>query len=299
MRRTRVPRLWSGVCLAAGILLLGTPALAASGPQSSTLAHSTLNTKIWTSVIGQDTQLSMTNNPGWMTIGTEYAPNASFATTLHNMVLQPVSASANWTVSVETSFFGKKFGPAGTLPNFVQGGIYAWAGTGSWVRVLRQPPNCTLELNWLSGGTLTQPPVPTTASAVVCNNSDDPLWLRMTKNGDVYTGYYSTDGKNWVETNSQAMPGFSPTAIGLNANQGGGKNPPTEFGFRDFTVAGSASAAAPASAQPTTSASSGSLPQTGSGPLPLAVGMLLLAAGSLGLTRGRLKRLPETQHRPR
>ena len=245
----------AGVLLAAGQAAF---AASSSGPYSSTLANGTLNTKIWTQVIGQDSQMSMTKNPGWMTIGTEYAPNAAFAAHLHNMVLQPVSSSANWTVSVEESFFGATLTSI-TAPNFVQAGIYAWVSPTSWLRIIRQPAGCQLQVSWLSSGTVAQPTVATTNGTVACDSQDDPLWLRLTKSGDTYTGYYSTNGTTWVETNSETMPStFAPVDIGLNADQGGSQAPPTYIGFKDFTVLGQTGASPSATTSSATSSSSSS-----------------------------------------
>ncbi len=307
-----------GVLLAAGQAVFA--ASSGSGPYSSTLATGTLNTRIWTQVVGQDSQLSMTKNPGWMTIGTEYGPNAAWAQHLHNMVLQPVSSSANWTVSVEESFFGATLTSI-QPPNFVQAGIYAWVSPTSWLRIIRQPAGCQLQVSWLSSGTVAQPSVAATNGTVACASQDDPLWLRLTKSGNTYTGYYSTNGTTWVETNAETMPStFAPVDIGLNADQGGSQAPPTDIGFKDFTVLGqtgaspSATTSSSSTAASTTSSSTANsstsssnsstaattssttsgtiggtttVPKTGSGPLPFVGGILLIATGAWGLTRRR------------
>lgn len=284
---------------------------AASGPQASTLSKGTLNTSIWTQVLGQDSGLSMTKHAGWLSIPTEHAPVGAFASTLHNMVLQPVSPSANWTVSVETTFFGVKFGPQGTLPNYQGGGIYAWQNDTSWVRMIREPADCKLGLQYYSS-TFQQPATWTTDStAVVCNNSYDPLWIRLSKQGDVYTGYYSVDGSNWVQAGpTETVSTLSPADIGLNAGEGGGTGTPTDMGFKDFavgatgkvvqppsstsssssssgattskassTTSSTASSSASSTATSSSSAGSTSIPKTGSGPLPFMAGLILTLAG--------------------
>jgi hypothetical protein len=308
-----------GACLV--IAALAPAAFAASGPVSSTLAKGTLNSSIW-HVLNQDSSFSMSTNAGWMTIGTETAPVASFTTKLHDMVLQPVSSSANWTVSVETTFFGKPFGPSGTLPNYQGGGIYAWQDATHWVRMLRQPSNCTLGIQiddgtWgsqtglftasgqaLPTGTVTENGVQgTPAYTTACNNSDDPLWLRLTKQGNLYTGYYSTNGTTWVQAESFQDPVLTVNDIGLNASEGGGTAPPINMGFKDFVVAGSSGTASTtpsttattSSTSSTTSSSSsgGAVPKTGSGPATPLAGLALLAAGvtlALGRRRTRAQR---------
>ncbi len=303
--------------LTVGVLMAAGQVLAASGPQSSTLANDKLNTAIWTQVIGQNSGLSMIKPPGWLTISTEPAPVRSYATTLHNMVLQPVSPSANWTVSVETTLFGIKFGPSGTLPNYQGGAVYAWQNAQDWVRMLREPSDCMLTIGSLINGTFTPGTTSSQAAATVCNNSADPLWLRLQKNGNVYTGYYSTDGKTWVSAGSATLSSLQPADIGLNANEGGGSAAPTYFGFKDFTVgtaatsgSGSTSAAssttssttssaassttsstpsssASSTSSSTTTTTSGSLPKTGTSPLEFVAGLVLMGIGAWQLRRTR------------
>ncbi len=295
-----------------GILCLGPVALAATGPVSSTLAKGTLNTQVW-QVLGQDSSMSLTKHPGWLTIATEHAPVAQFATTLHDMVLQTVAPSADWTVSVETTFFGTKFGPAGTLPNYQGGAIYAWQDDNNWVRMIRQVSNCTLGVqidvgSWGSqtgietpagqpvatGTTTANGTAGTPAYDVACNNNDDPLWLRLTKQGDLFTGYYSTDGKNWVETQSFKDTTISVKDVGVNAGEGGGTATPTDMGFKDFTVGSTPTAATNTATQPaanTATQPAASLPQTGGGPLLPVVGATLAAIGAGLLVRRRPARL--------
>jgi LPXTG-motif cell wall-anchored protein len=279
-----------------GTLLLATQVFAASLPQSSTLSKGTLNTSIWTQVLGQDSHLSLTKHAGWLSIGTEYSPNASYATTLHNMVLQPIASSANWTVSVETTMFGVKFGPtAGTLPNYVNGGIYAWQNATNWVRMLRQPSTCYIGLGWDINGKMTpgaRTAVSAGALAASCNNADDPLWIRLTKQGDVYTGYYSTNGTTWYEADSTTAPTVSPAFIGLNANEGGTHIKPVDVGFKDFTASSaptapaSSTATAPSQSQSTTSQAS--VPKTGMSIFTVLAGVLLVAIGSSLALRRRM-----------
>lgn len=314
-----------GVSGAALVVAAVAPAaFAASGPVSSSLASGKLNTSIW-HVLNQDSGLSPTAHAGWLTLPTETALAASFGQA-HDVVLQPVaSPSENWTVSVETTFFGKNFGPAGTLPNFQSGGIYAWQNGSNWVRMIRQPSNCTLAIQIDDGtwgsqtGLLTASgqPMPsgaahengvagTPAYGVACNNSDDPLWIRLSKQGNLYTGYYSTNGTTWVETQSWQDPVLQVADVGINANEGGGTAPPSQMGFKDFTVSGvtgapaaptttsstaSSSTAASSTASSSTaatssSATSGSVPKTGGGPGVPLLGGALVAAG-IALASGR------------
>lgn len=307
-----------GVALAVSMALAaGTAAYAASsGPVSSSLSKGTLNTSIWT-VIGQDSNLSMTAHPGWMTILTQHLPVATYGTGLKDMVLQPTNPSSNWTVSVETTYFGLSYGPPpGTSSNYQGGGIYAFQDSTHWVRVQRQALGCDLAVqmddgSWgsqtgityanggaLPNGTATENAAPGSAAFnVACNSKDDPLWLRLTKTGDVYTGYYSTNGSTWVQLQSFAWPSLQVKDVGLTANEGGNTFTPVPFGFKDFTVgATTATAATTTSTTAKTSSSTGSsaksptstsastsgsaLPKTGESPLVALLGMLLIVVGT-------------------
>lgn len=319
MNRMRI----AGVAVAATVALAaGTVAFAAaSGPVSSTFSKGTLNSSIW-HVIGQDANLSMTAHSGWLTIKTQTLGVANYGTGLKDMVLQSADPTANWTVSVETTYFGIKFGPAGTLANYQGGGIYAFQDNTDWVRMQRQASNCTLALQaddgtWGSqtgitygnGQTLPTNTVTensasgTPAYTVACDNSADPLWLRLTKVGTVYTGYYSTDGSNWVQTESFAWPTLKPAYVGVTANEGGGTATPIDFGFKNFeatsaTASGAASSASSStpkatssSAPASTPAASGasSVPKTGASPLVAMLGLLLALAGGTAALGLRLR----------
>lgn len=307
MRWNTYRRVFAAAIVAGGVLGSLGMVSATSGPQSSSLAHGKLNTAIWTKVIGQDSGMSMTAHPGWLTLPTETASVRAFATQIHDLVLQPVTATANWTVSVETTFFGKKFAPAGALPNYQGGGIFAWESPTQWVRVWREPSNCNLDIQYMvtSGDFVTGTPT-ASAKAVVCDPADDPLWLRLQKQGDVYSAFYSTNGAEWQEVAPPTtVAGLSPTYVGLNAGEGTGTATPTDMGFRYFTVGDvnisssgtvTGSSTSPSTTEssstnavssstkststvPSTSKQSPSVPKTGDGPLPMLAGCVLLVFG--------------------
>ena len=314
----------AAVALVVGVVVTVAPAVAASGPQSSSLTSGTLNTKIWT-VLNPDGKLSMQGPPGWLTLPTETAPTASFQGKVHNIVVQPVSASANWTVSVQVTFYGQNLGTATSpvLPHFQGGSIIAWQNYSNWMRVLDQPSTCQIALQWLTNGQQgqgagTATVNSTSLAAVACNSQGYPLWLRLSKNGTTYNGYYSLNGSTWTVVGTETDT-LQVADVGLYAGQGGGTSPPTDMGFRDFTVgsgpvpgAGTAAAssstttsstsssassttstsnassstATASSSTTSSSSSSGSVPKTGEGPmLPLA-GLALLLSG-FGLARRR------------
>ncbi len=341
----RVERWGIAVAMGAAVVMAGTVAMAAtSGPVSSSLSGTTLNTKIWT-VQNQDSDLSMTAHPGWLSIGTEEGPAGSMSTA-KNVVLQPSNPNANWTISVETSLFNTQFGvnktsfsglgkDTGVLQSYQGAALYVWQSGSDWIRVQRQPSNCTLAVQFdpgtwgsstgvtdangqpvssqaFSGATTPQ------AAQVACTQTDDPLWLRMSKVGDIYTGYYSTNGTTWVELQSYAFPALQASYVGVSANSGGESTSVVDFGFKDFAVttaatsttssatssttssvtSSSASATSSSSASKTsaststsTSTASSTVPKTGRGSLQVLLGALLVLVGGMGVQR--LRSLPD------
>ena len=66
-----------------------------------------------------------------------------------------------------------------------------------------------------------------------------PLWLKLTRAGDVYTSYYSTDGSTWTEITSQTVPGQAATQdVGMFVNSGQ-PGQPVQAIFNGFTVTSS------------------------------------------------------------
>lgn len=247
------------------VLLIGHAASAASNPQSDTFSGTSLNTTIWTQTLGPAPSLTVW--PGWLTLSTVHAPSAGYATASPNAVLQPVSASTNWTVSVQATFFGKKFSPAGVaLPPYQGGGIIAWQNATNYVEVRWQPSTCIIDMQAVIGGTFVINGLGSTAAdTVACTQTDDPLWLRLSKQGDTYTGYYSTNGSTWTladvaaddpATTTNLTGTLSPAYVGVLASEGGTSATPNQMGFRDFTVgSGSVSATSTSTASATTSSS--------------------------------------------
>ena len=271
-----------------------------------------------------DGKLSMQGPPGWLSLPTETAPTASFQGKVHNIVVQPVAASGNWTVSVQVTFYGQNLGTptSPVLPHYQGGSIIAWQNDSNWMRVLDQPSTCQIGLQWLTNGQQSQGAGTATVSntslaAVACNSQGYPLWLRLSKNGTTYNGYYSLNGSTWTVVGTETDT-LQVADVGLYAGQGGGTSPPTQMGFRDFTVgsgsvagtgttaassttasstsnsgssttsssSASSSTATTSSSTTSSSSSSGSVPKTGEGPmLPLA-GLALLLSG-FGLARRR------------
>lgn len=297
--------------LAVGVALVVGPVVsAASAPQADAFAGTSLNAQIWTKTLGSAP--SLTAHPGWLTLSTVHAPVAAFATTPPDAVLQPATASANWTVSVQMTFFGKKFNPMGVaLPTYQGGGIIAWQNASNWVHVRWQPSSCNFAMQAVVADQFSlNQNSSASENTAACTQANDPLWLRLQKQGNTYTGSYSTNGNTWtVIAQPETESSVAPTYLGVMATEGGTNNPPNDVGFRDFSVgSGSVAAGGGTSTAPRTSASEpahtttstvaktststtgsahGALPKTGGGPLPLLAGMVMTAFGVVLLQRKR------------
>jgi alpha-galactosidase len=74
--------------------------------------------------------------------------------------------------------------------------------------ILFESPEGGIQLEWDdNGGSYIDnvtPPNGTIADTV-------PVWLRLVRDGSVYTGYYSTDGSTWTEVGSATVPGQADT----------------------------------------------------------------------------------------
>lgn len=63
-----------------------------------------------------------------------------------------------------------------------------------------------------------------------------PLWLKLTRAGDVYTSYYSTDGSTWTEITSQTVPGQAAAQdVGMFVSSGQ-PGQPAQATFNGFTI---------------------------------------------------------------
>jgi len=67
-------------------------------------------------------------------------------------------------------------------------------------------------------------------------NEPLPLYLKLTRAGDVYTSYYSTDGSTWTQITSQTVPDQNATQdIGMFVNSGQ-PGQPEQVTFNGFTI---------------------------------------------------------------
>ena len=232
-----------------GMLIFSGHLTQVAATETDCLCQGQINTKVW-HVYQKDSQLSMTSHPGWLTITTEQGP-ASDLSSAKNIVLRATDPKASITASVQTTLFGL---PYSQLQDYQGSALYLWQDANHWIRMQWQPGNCLIAVQfdpgtWGQSTGITLPngqPVSSQAFAgddessaaqkVGCDPADDPIWLRMTKVGSIYTGYYSVNGRTWTATQSFAFPSLQVNDVGFSANSGGPKDHPVAFGFRDFSL---------------------------------------------------------------
>ena len=143
---------------------------------------------------------SFTSNPGALTITTEKGDISERSNNAHNLLLQ--SANNDWTI--ETKLTGSR---APSQPE--NAGIIAWQDDHHFVKLM---------LRAVIKTTRQKDPQPGTIDLLVEENDiarsvaridlkemitgDQPLYLRLTKEGARYTAYYSLDGATYQQLGS-------------------------------------------------------------------------------------------------
>jgi alpha-galactosidase len=112
------------------------------------------------------------------------------------------------------------------------------SGTSPEGVILYESPSGGFQLEWDSNGgdyiNSVTPPNGTIPESL-------PVWLRLVRNGDTYTGYYSTDGTDWTEVGSATVPGQASTQDAGLFVVSHVTGVPGEAVFDGFTVAPAAS----------------------------------------------------------
>ncbi len=145
-------------------------------------------------------------------------PNGEPVSDSFYFVHQPLGANGTITARV-TSLTGQI--PAGNLNTptpSMQPGLEEWAKAGIIIKASANPGSAYaammvaadhgVRMQWDYTGD--------TAGLPGSVGPADPRWLRLTRSGDVITGYDSADGTNWIKIGTVTLPGLPPvTRAGL------------------------------------------------------------------------------------
>lgn len=184
----------------------------------------TLNTSLWHWVNEDPSTWNLASNPGNMTISSRQGDLYGASTDAKNILLQ--DAPGDWTIETK---FTTSIRPHAT---YEQGGLIAYQDMDNYMKVdwEANSSNSTViqvlrETNGTDNGT-------SISGNVI--GADNTLWLRLVKNGNSYTAYYSTDGTNFTVIGTSYTLNFNKVQTGLYANNGGGTNTDMDVKFDYF-----------------------------------------------------------------
>jgi beta-glucosidase len=182
---------------------------------------------------------NLTVGGGSLTITPEPGDLVTTSNSAKNIVLQP--ALGDWTMTSKLTFSAR--------PNAAtqQGGIIAYQDDDNYLKFdveATSPTNVqlstSLEDSLQSNLAVSTSPIPVnqTLNTTPMNGvlpSNNTIWLRMTKQGDVYTTSYSLDGDTWVPVWSTGAT-LSNIKVGMLAFNGAATTTNQQVGFDFFHV---------------------------------------------------------------
>jgi beta-xylosidase len=148
--------------------------------------------------------LSLTENPGWLRITTTSPPGRDLLGSVQNAphILQS-GFSGDFTI--ETKIM------ANTSENKEGGGIIVWQNSNAYVRYERLFTTDQM-LFLYSGGSSGMGSATTTYPIPNIN----PTYLKLVRSGQQFSGYYSSDGTNWIHIGYVGSQASDPLSIGLD-----------------------------------------------------------------------------------
>lgn len=178
----------------------------------------------WWWVREDDTHWSLTARPGWLRITTQPGGLFEQANDLHNILLRSVPVG-DWDLRVLSAFTPTE--------NFQSAGLILYGDDDNYLRFGRGfcdlgPPGCPgdglyfdLEEDGQTVGT----------NRALALTEAGPLWLRLTRRGQVYSASHSADGITWSSVGTHTTSGWLPVGLGLysGGNVGQTGDAPADF----------------------------------------------------------------------
>ncbi len=137
---------------------------------------------------------SLTSSPGFLTISTTLPPDRDLWVGVNfnaPRIMQPIYG--NFTI--ETKLIGS------FNTNVQSAGIVVWKDQNNYLRLERDYRNDYQEIifnGMINGVYSTTSPETVNPGALIHISNINPTYLRMARNGNTYSGYYSADGANWI-----------------------------------------------------------------------------------------------------
>ena len=170
-------------------------------PGSDNFNSSTLGSQ-WSWVREDNTHWSLTAAPGYMRITTQGGDIYGTGNTAKNILTQN-APSGDWSIVTKLTF------PAKPSVNYQQSGLIVYQNDDNYVKLIRI----------YSGGNKFEYCKEIAAAAsyeqVADNLTETTVYLKITKSGNNYSGYYSVDGTNYTQVGTTQTVSLSSIKVGL------------------------------------------------------------------------------------
>jgi regulation of enolase protein 1 (concanavalin A-like superfamily) len=184
----------------------------------------TLNTALWHWVNEDPETWSLTKYPGYMTISPRTGDIYEGSTDAKNILLQ--DAPGDWTIETKLECSIRPYA------TYQQGGIIVYQDMDNYIKFEWEANRSNSTIIQVCREVNGSP----TASSINGNvvGEDNTLWLRIVKNGNQYSCYYSVDGINFTQVGSTYTLNFNNVQAGLISINGSGTNTDLDVKFDYF-----------------------------------------------------------------
>jgi beta-xylosidase len=170
---------------------------------------------LWSWVREDDTHWSLTDNPGFLRITTQTGGVVGPPNDQNNLLLTS-APSGDFQITTRVSI--------APTQNFQFAALQVYQDDDNYVQINRAYANGdTVNFDLEVGGVITN------VQVAVANTT---LYLRIAREGDTYTGYYSTNGSTWTQV-GQHTASLTHPAVGVSAgnNLSGVPEIPADFDY--------------------------------------------------------------------
>jgi regulation of enolase protein 1 (concanavalin A-like superfamily) len=200
-------------------------------PTSDGFGSSTLGTQ-WYWVRENSAKWSLSAAPGSMRITAQTGDLYASVNNQKNILLQE-APEGDFTINTKLTF------PAKPSSNYQQAGLVIYQDDDNYVKLVRGYFNGNaFEFDKEVSGVFGYSGTADTITATT-------IYLRITKVGNVYTGYYSTDGTNYTQVGTTQFTNFTSIKVGMISNLGGDGTTEINADFDYFNISSRAAQPTP------------------------------------------------------
>ena len=183
-----------------------------------------LDTSLWHWVNEDPSTWSLASNPGYMTISPRAGDIYEGSTDAKNILLQ--DAPGDWTIETKLVCSITPYSP------YQQGGIIAYQDMDNYIKFEWEATNSNTTIIQVCREVNGTPSASSVSGSAV--GSGNTLWLRMVKNGNIYSTYYSINGTDFSQIGSGYTLDFKNVQAGLISINGSGTNTDLDVKFDYF-----------------------------------------------------------------